>query len=145
VKEIIFQKKNGNPVPFSEEDKALWAEYKENRLISCKTTGIRKQRSYEQLKLIMKLFRVVASNTDNVGWNTKEKVQLQAKLAIGYLDTNNAVVKPDGTVHIPTRSFSYKDLKHMEACNVFDRVIEVLAKFLGITVEELINNQDMEG
>ena len=38
------------------------------------------------------------------------------------------------------RSFGYKDLKHMEACSLFDRAFVILADHLGIPVDQLIDH-----
>jgi len=141
MKEIAFQKIKGVAVPFSDEDKELFSEYKENQVLKSKINGVKKQRSYLQLKMFWALCKKVAGNTDDKSWNSPKKVALQIKIDLRYYDNDLIIVKPDGEVYMPLRSISYKDLPHMEACNFFDRAWVVMAKFLGITVDELLTSQ----
>lgn len=140
MKEIRFQKRNGVPVPFMPEDELLWSEYKENEVTTHKVKGNRKQRSLNQLRMFHVILKKVADNARQPNWNTPEKVKFSLKVALNYVEDGIVAVDTQGTVHFSYRSFSYKDLKHMEACKVFDRSWEILADVLGCSVEELLGS-----
>ena len=138
---IGFQKRNGLAVPFSDDDEAAYSEFKENQvtLFEVKTKGTTKQRSWEQLKLFGAALRVVVTNTEDQNWNTLDKAKLSLKIELNFVD-QNAIVYNERTrqVVVKYRSFGYDGLRHMEACNVFNRSWPILAKVIGVTEETLI-------
>lgn len=144
MKEIAFQKKGDKLVPFSEEDLINLKSFQDNQILKAKISGVRKQRSYKQLKLFWACCRTVSENTKDQHWDTSAKVAEQIKHALQFYDTTSIIVLPDGTVKIPVRSISYKNLGHMDAISFFDRAFPVMAKKIGITVEELLKNADTE-
>ena len=138
MKEIAVQLKDKVLHPFSEEDLEILKEYKQHQILKCRLQGVQKPRSYLQLKLYWSAARIVANNTDNKQWNTKDKVDFQCRVKLHFADPDTVVVKPDGTIAYKYRSIAFKNLSHIMACNYFDRAFEVMAKFLGITSEKLI-------
>lgn len=140
MKEIAFQKKNGVPVPFTDEDAEKWAEFKENQVSIHRVSGARKQRSWQQLKMLHACLKTVAENTENPSWNTLEKAKFSLKIALDYIDNEAIVVDKKGNIHMQYRSFGYQDLGHMEACKLFDRAWPILAGVIGITEYELLEN-----
>ncbi len=139
---IIFQKKKGMPIPFSPEDEAMWAGYKENQLTTHKVTGSRKQRSYQQLKMLHAALRTVVANTEDKNWNSMAKAKLHLKVELNYIDEGVIIVDSQNNVVVGYRSFGYDDLKHLEANKVFDRAWPILAGVIGVTVEELLENAE---
>jgi len=137
VQVIRFQKRNGVPVPFTDEDAEKWSEFKENQVTQHKVTGSRKQRSWQQLKLHACL-KTVAENTENPNWNTPEKAKFSLKIALDYINSDAIVVDNRGNVHMQYRSFGYDDLGHMEACKLFERAWPILADVIGVSVDELL-------
>lgn len=142
MKTIRFQKRKGVPVPFDKDDEMLWSEYKENQITTHKVTGVRKQRSYLQLKKFHAILNKVCENTEDNNWNTPEKAKFSLKVALHYVDDGVTVVDAQGNIHFQYRSFGYDGLAHMEACYIFDRAWPILAKVLGCSVEELLGSED---
>ena len=79
--------------------------------------------------------KITAENTDDHNWNTKDKVVEQVKIKVRFIESYMVV---EGNVHMKTRSISFKNLPHMEACNFFERGFKEMASFLQVTVDELV-------
>jgi len=142
MKELVFQKINDTAIPFSQEDKAIWDEFKTNQLIKAKIYGVSKERSYRQLKLFFGCCRTVMANTEDPHWDSEDKVAFQVKVSLQFVDMEKTIVDAKGNIHLYYRSISYAELPHMAACNFFDRAFKVLAKKIGITVDELLKNTE---
>ena len=140
MSEIFLQKQSKTLIPYRPEDDELLAELKDNQVSVWKlvSKGARKSRSFQQLKLVMAALRVVVANTENHNWNTVPKAKLSLKVALGYIDTDSAVVSPSGQVILNYRSFSYRDLGHMAACKLFDRAFPILAGVIGVDEGDLL-------
>lgn len=122
-------------LPFTEEAMEKSGEFKLNQIIRSVLYGVKKPRSVLQLKRFWGMCSIVASNTDDKGFNSKEKVAEQIKIALDFVNQDLIIVKPNGDVHIPYRSISFKDLPHMEACRFFERaddIFKTICKKLGI-------------
>ena len=139
MKEIAFQKKGKYAVPFMEEDSENWSNYKDNQIVKAKVTGFQKQRSVTQLGLMMACISEVVKNTENENWSSRDRAKLSLKAYLNYADTSASVVFGKRVI-IKYRSFSFDELKHMEACNLFDRAFPILAGVIGVTVDELISS-----
>ena len=139
MKEIALQRKGTAFLPFSKEDEERMKEYPENQIIKAKTYGITIPRSYEQLKLYFACCQKVADNLDqdnpkNAQWLTKEDVDFQCRVQCKLIDYIRVV---RGVAYIQVGSISYGTLSHLQACNYFDRAFEIMAKKIGVTVDEL--------
>ena len=75
----------------------------------------------------------VADNTEDPQWNDKDKTDFQCRVALHFVDPKFTAVTPAGVVTFKYRSISFTNLKHMEACNYFDRAFEVMALKIGKT------------
>ena len=135
MKECALQLKGNALFPFTEEDKEALSEYKPNQVLKCKLQGVKKPRSLEQLGLFMACAKITAENTDDHNWNTKDKVVEQVKIKVRFIESYMVV---EGNVHMKTRSISFKNLPHMEACNFFEQGFKEMASFLQVTVDELV-------
>ena len=117
--------------------------------VTIKQLSATKQRSVTQLGLLMKACEIVSQNTEDPSWDTKEKVKIQIKEKADYKDYSKAVRLPNGFTYIPYRSFSFKDLKHFEACQIFQIGFEYLADSLGFNdvdeFVELVKSQMLGG
>ena len=131
---VALQRKGKFLVPFSKEDEEKIMEYAENKIIDANLKGVTIPRSYEQLKLYFACCQKVAENTDDPQWETKEDVDFQCRVQCRIIDKIKVV---DGIVHIVVGSISYSALKHLEACNYFDRAFDIMAKKIGVTADEL--------
>ena len=99
-------------------------------------------RSYEQLKLYWSACQVVAENTDDRNWDTKAKVDELCKIAARhyeYFTYYENKKTGEMTLHIKTRSISFANLAHIEACGYFDEAFKTMAEKLKISVDELID------
>ena len=132
--QIALQRKGINLVPFSKEDEEKVKGYAENQIINAKTSGVRVPRSYEQLKLYFACCLKVADNTKDEQWQTKEDVDFQCRVQCKIIKSIKVV---KGVAHIEVGSISYDQLKHLEACNFFDRAFVIMAKKIGVKVDEL--------
>ena len=138
MKEACFQIKDKALHPFSEEDLEILREYKPNQILRVKLQGVKKPRSYLQLKLYWAGCKLVSENTEDKGWNTKEKVDFQCRVHTHFVDPDCVVVKKDGTVVFNYRSIAFANLGHIESCNYFDQAFKVMAKFLMVPVDTLM-------
>jgi hypothetical protein len=136
VIDIILQWDGKTFYPFSEDDKAQAAELPRNRTFRAKISGTQRMRSLPQLRAFWAFCAAVADNTDDPNWNTREKVAMQIKLGLQWIDTNKTIVAPNGQVHFALRSISFAELPHMEACNFFERAYEYIRLCRGIDFEE---------
>lgn len=116
-------------------------EFKNHQHVRLKaySIGPQKQRSVEQLNLLMACCQLVADNMDNERFNTKEKVKFACKVHCHFVDENVVAVSPTGGIQFKYRSFSFSELKHMEACNIFEKCFEYMADLLGISKDKLIS------
>lgn len=138
MKEIALQKRNGALHPFTDEDAAKLAEFYDNQPLKAKITGTRKERSWQQLKMLHSCIKTVSDNTDNPNWNTPEKAKFSLKIELDYINRDTLVVDKKGNVKVQYRSFGYDDLPHAEACHLFDRAWPILAGVIGVSVDELL-------
>lgn len=127
-------------VPDTDEGQDAARELKLNRIVRHRITtmGAEKQRSVKQLNLLMAACKFFADNTENPQWNTKDKVKFQLKVATDFRDPNTVIFSPDGNIHFLYRSFSFTNLKHLEACRIFERCYDILCAGLGMTLDEFI-------
>lgn len=137
---IALQKKNGAFHPFSKEDEEAIKDYKENQIVGATLTGVRKPRSVKQLRLFWACCRTVSNNTYDQNWNTPEKVCIQIKLALKFF--TGAVVTPEGNVHFLLASIAFDNLNQVMANNIFDQSWNIMAKKIGVTVDELLINSE---
>ena len=136
--EISCQLKENILRPFSQEDQDGLKEYKENQVVRVKIQGAKKPRSLQQLRLFWVCCRMVAENTENPHWNTKDKVAFQIKIALQLVDMDKTIVDARGNIHLHYRSIAFRNLAHMEACNFFDRAFDIMAKTLGMDRDTLL-------
>jgi len=127
-------------VPNTEDGQSAAKELHENRVVRHRITtmGAEKQRSVIQLNLLMASCQFFADNTENPQWDTKEKVKFQLKVATDFRDPNTVIVSPDGQIHFLYRSFSFAELKHMDACRIFERCYDILCHGLGMDLDDFI-------
>jgi hypothetical protein len=126
--------------PFSEEDLDLLKRYKPNQVCKAKISGVTKQRSYRQLKAYWSACKKVADNNESPGWQTKEAVDFQIRVALRFYNPDLIIAKPDGSIAFSYRSIAFKNLRHIEACSFFDRAFEIMANKIDTTVEKLIKS-----
>ena len=142
--EVILQlQEDYSTHPFAEEDLEKLKEYKPNQLLRCKIWGARKPRSLQQLKLLHALLRKTVESTKHPNWNSLSKAKFSLKVALHYVDEGVTAVDKHGTVHFSYRSFGYEDLPHMEACRLFERAWPILAKVIGVSEDELLENVEI--
>ncbi len=140
--EIALQKRHDAYYPYSTDDAEKSREYRDNQIVVAQIKGVKKERSYRQLKLYFGLCEVVANNLDDPMWNMKNKVDFQCRVATHFVDPDLVSVRKDGTVVFSYRSISFKNLPHIQACNYFNRAFEIMAKRLGVPVDDLMKMEN---
>jgi hypothetical protein len=141
MKQISFQKINNTLVPFSPEDKEALSSFKENQILIAKVSGTMKERSLRQLRLFFACCRTVVENTEDPNWNNVDKVKNQVKVKLQFIDMQKStVVMGQWVPHY--RSICFAELKFMDANNFFTQSWPILAKQIGITVDELLGNAE---
>jgi len=139
--EIAIQaQQNGTLKPFSREDAEALKNFKPNQILRAKISGVRKQRSVPQNRMLHACLRCVADNTTDTHWNSIEKAKIQLKHALHFYKAT--VVLPDGSIHFELDSFAFDNLSQMDANKVCDRSWPILADKLGVKVEELLENSE---
>jgi len=127
-------------LPMGDEAVEKAKEYKLFQIVKAVFKGVRKPRSILQLNRFFGKCAVIAANTEDKGFNSKEKVAEQIKIALNFVISDLIIVKPNGDVHVPYRSIAFKNLHHMDACRFFDRADDEFYKIcqrLGIDTEIL--------
>jgi hypothetical protein len=71
-------------------------------------------------------------------WKTKEAVDFNIRVALDFRDPSRVAVRQDGTVQFYYRSIAFRNLSHIAACHFFDRAFELIAKKLGVSVDDLL-------
>ena len=133
--ECALQLKDDNILyPFTEEDRDKIREFKRFQVLRAKLYGVKKPRSLEQLALYWVCCKTVADNLED---KTKEQIDFEVKIALKDIKSFRVV---QGITYIEVGSISFANLDHLEACNFFDRAFPVMAKMIGITAEELLQN-----
>ena len=120
----------------SEEDRTALKNYHPNQILRAKITGVKKPRSYQQLKLYWACCRTVAENIEG---KSKEDIDFEVKVILKHIRAFRVV---KGATMIEVDSISFANLNHLEACNFFDRAFPVMAKMIGVKTEELLANAD---
>jgi hypothetical protein len=124
-------------------DKIIDGEY-----LNCRLKKIPDKRSYGQLGLFWKACDVVAKNSDDQDWNTKEKVSEQIKITLKFIHSKQIfcfkyVDKTTGELkemlQFPTKSIAFDKLKHLEACDFFNKAFAIMANRVNMEVEEFLN------
>ena len=141
MKTIQAQYKNGVLSPFSQEDKEKLSSFNDNQILVAKVSGTTKDRSIRQLRLFFACCRVVAENTEDIQWNSVDKVKNQVKVRLQFIDLNKSIVV-NGVFHPHYRSINFAELKHIEANKIFDQAFAVMAGFLGVGIQELLANAE---
>ena len=139
--EIAIQLKGKSLYPFSPEDLEKLRDFKPNQILRAKISGIRKERSVPQLRLLHACLNTVAENTEDKQWDTPEKTKIQLKHLLHYY--KSTVVLPDGSIHFELDSFAFANLSQIDANKIFDRSFPILAKKIGVSTEELLENADI--
>ncbi len=139
--EIAIQpQQNGMIKPYSQEDREALKIYKPNQILRAKISGIKKERSVPQLRMLHACLRTVAQNTNDPQWDDVEKVKIQLKHLLHFY--KSTVVLPDGSIHFQLDSFAFANLEQIDMNKICDRSFPILAKKIGITVDKLLENAE---
>lgn len=126
-------------VPFDQESKELLSNFKQNQPLVGDLHGTNKERSVIQLNLYWKACEVFAELTAEGEELTKKKIDWWLRNLLKFYDTEYTYVLPCGTVTFKCMSISFENLKHILACDYFDRAFFEMADHLKLTVEEFIS------
>ena len=137
MRELVLQRDGDWLKPFDPESLEQLRGYYQNQPIRAKCTGIKKPRSYQQLKAYHKSCKIVSENHPD--FTSKEEVDFQTRVELKFF---NRFVAEGNKVYVECRSISYAELDHAEANNIFDRAFALHAKWLGITKDELLKEAE---
>ena len=130
-------------IPVYEEDQEATKTYKVFQILKSRFFGVEKPRSVEQMGTYWAACKFTADNLDHVGkfryWNSKANVDFQLRVSLDFRDTSVVSVHPDGTVAFRYKSIAFPNLRHIMACQYFDRAFELMSHVLGMDVKEFIN------
>ena len=122
-------------MPFSLIDEDAVKTFHTNQIVDVEIKGIKKPRSYTQLKMYHGCCQVVASNTADIDWNTRAKVDFRVKLACQLFDK---VVVSGDKIYFSVGSVSYHMLEDAKkADQFFTDAFQVLASKIGVDIETL--------
>jgi len=99
------------------------------------------KRSLTQLGLYWASCKEVSENTDDQNWNTKDKVDEQTKITLRHVDFwiyYHNQKTGEQTVHLKTKSISFKQLAHLDACGFFTSAFEIHAEMMRQDVDSWI-------
>ena len=123
-------------VPFDIPTEKHLDNYKENEVLTGPVAGTRKTRSLQQLKRYWWMCRKVSENAQDRRLSTMELVDWHIRHDLKFYELDKIHVTPSGDVQFFVRSISFKNLKHIDACDYFNRADECMAEMLGCTVDE---------
>jgi len=137
MKKLVLQRIGKTLVPFDPETAERMMAFHEYQPINARCTGIRRPRSYRQLKGYWKACEILAENLDHFA--DKYAVDWAVRVELRFF--GRMTVKGDN-VMVETLSISYENMDHIEANNFFSRAIPLMAKWLGVPKEELLKRTE---
>ena len=137
MKTILMQKQNNCWRPYDDDDVLESRLYAENQVCAFrpKTVGVKKLRSYQQLKMCKKLIQIAFDNTDT--YKTLLGMSENIKVKLGFIEE---IVYIDGVPNFKTKSLSYDKTSTKEANDFTEELIPFVANMLGITCKKLKEN-----
>lgn len=126
-------------IPFDLESEEALSNFRVNQPLVGAIHGTNKERSVVQLNLYWKACEVFAENTNESDKNTKKKADWWLRNHLKFFDYDYTFVGPDGSVSFKVKSISFKNLKHILACDYFNRAHEAMAAYLDVPVDVFIN------
>jgi hypothetical protein len=97
-------------------------------------------RSLHQLNLFYACAQLVSENTDDVNWNTKNKVVDQVKISQRWIKSwMHYTVGGKEHLHLELKSISFKDCPHLEACGFFTEAMKIMAGVIGVSEDKLVS------
>ena len=140
----IYAQWNGKTFfPYSDKDQEEARGFKPNQIVRLKCYGAEKPRSYIQLRLYWACAKTVSENHPQDLTRDDVDFEVKIKVAKHYPSMIRRFKSVDGTVFMEPISIAYRNMKHLEACNFFDRAFPIMAEMIGVTKEELLQNSAM--
>ena len=121
--------------PYTPHDLEEIKEYLPNQVLKAKLNGYKHPRSPKQIRFVHKLFEIVAENSpDPKLKNDAEYVKRWAKTSIKFFED---MIVVDGVVYCPLRSLAFDKMGHKEATKVINKLANVCAEAIGISVDQI--------
>lgn len=137
MKELILQRRGSVLYPFDPESAKQMKTFYEFQPIRAQCSGIKKPRSYQQLKAYWASCQIIADHFDK--FEDKEAVDFETKVQLKFFD--RFTVMGDKVV-VEVCSISYASLEHAKANGYFDRAFTLHARWLGVPKEELLKEAE---
>lgn len=100
-----------------------------------------RKRSHKQHNLFMACCNIVAENTEDEFWSTKEKVVFQIKVLeqmFRWWTKYNNPKTGERMEHVEVESISFDRMDHLDACGFYDQGFKRCAEKLKMEVDEII-------
>jgi hypothetical protein len=131
-------------VPMNSQGYEAMKDYKDFMPLRNRITGMsgsEKMRSIEQMNTYWAACQFVADNIDHANpdyryWTNKDAVDFQLRVALDFRDTSMLAVTPDKQVVFKYKSIAIKNLKHLAACDYFNRAFDLMTTILKMESKE---------
>ena len=137
MKDLVLQRRGNVIYPFDPESAEQMKAFCEFQPFRAKCTGIKKPRSYQQLKGYWASCQIVADHFDK--FEDKEAVDFETKVQLKFF---NRITVSGNKVVVEVCSISYANLDHARANNYFNRAFALHARWLGIPKDELLKEAE---
>jgi len=104
-----------------------------------------KRRSIDQLDLYWAACSTLADNTEDPDWNSQAKVDDQCRIKANWIEPDSVKwieTEFDGKKyrfkHFRTKSISFENCEHLDACGYFTDAFRIQAEFKGMDVDSWI-------
>ena len=125
-------------LPHAEDDQERSKAFKLFQIVRCKITGIKKPRSYKELKCYFGSCRYIASLNLNDNINTVEKLDYLTKVQEGFVSDTVYDDKAKRIYWIP-RSLSYKNCDQPRAHRFIAAALENHATLVNKSVDDYVS------
>ena len=137
----------GRLIPFDIPTEESCKSLIKNQLVECEVrNGEREPATLEQFGMYFACCAVVAHNTDNRDWDTKEKVDFQCRIGVGWAEAP-IHVKDSTTIIVQPKSLKHKDMDKFIFHNHMFEALIIMADFLGVTPDRIADmaRENMKG
>lgn len=128
-------------LPHGDESIEESKKYKLNQILKNKISGIAKPRSIEQLNTYWACCKLVAelvSDHNNIFSKNDIDFEVKTKVSKNHPSMIKRFKMISGIMYIEPISIAFKNMKHLTACNFFDKAFPVMGDMVQMSPEELI-------
>lgn len=117
----------------SREDLEKIKAYRVYQILRAKLSGHQRPRSVQQNAWAHNMFEIVAQNTEDPEWKSKERAKFCVKMTMKFFDEKNPYLYFRGMAIPNVRSFAFDQMDNQEEANrVFEEAKEICAEKIGV-------------